>query len=109
MVKAYVGGRNIVLKGTTIDSYSEGRDIGGLSIWKIVQTAITNKAFPLDTNAIYVVMASRYISLVCYILTVQLMIQSSLCTTVTLGTLKSGLCSEDGSCSEIGSKYYFNS
>jgi len=46
---------NIVLAGSTTDSYSQGTGLSDSRVQSVVSSAITSGRLPKDTNAIYFV------------------------------------------------------
>ncbi len=49
----------LTLAGTTTDDYSQGKSLSDTTLQTVVKTAIANGSLPLDTNAIYHVLASK--------------------------------------------------
>jgi len=51
---------NLVYKGAISDNYSQGKTLTTSSIWAVVSNAVIKGLLPKDTNAIYMVLSSRF-------------------------------------------------
>jgi hypothetical protein len=56
--KAYGGVGALVYKGFILDNYSQGKSLE--APWNVIQNAFNKKLLPQNTNAIYLVLSSRY-------------------------------------------------
>jgi len=53
---------NLTFKKAVADNYSQGKNLTTSTVWSSVWNAISTQQLPLDSNGIYLVISSRYIT-----------------------------------------------